>query len=125
MAVDPNAVSAWKMQVSDLTWCRAEVISRIFCINAALHSEKLWRVVNARYRLARSNFYLFFDKVEVRNFLSDRVLYLDTGVHFHEEELAVLIDKEFDGSCSFVTNCLCTFDGGCTHSFTKFVCNNR
>jgi hypothetical protein len=68
---------------------------------------------------------LFFDQIVIGNFFRDRVLNLNTGVHFHEIELAVFVDQEFDRSCSFVIDGLRTFNSGFSHRLTQLLTNNR
>ena len=48
--------------------------------------------------LARGDAQLLFHDVDARDQLGDGMLHLDAGVHFHEEEIAALIEQEFDGA---------------------------
>ena len=49
-------------------------------------------------RLAGRDADLLLDEVEIRDRLGDWVLHLDPGVHLHEVEVLILIQKELDGS---------------------------
>ena len=52
---------------------------------------------------------LFFHKIEARDLLRYRMFDLDSGVHFHEIEILVFVNKEFDSPCAFVFHALCPF----------------
>ncbi len=63
---------------------------------------------------------LLLDELTPHDLLSDRVLYLDPGVHFHEVEiLPALIDKIFDRPSILVANIFCQIDRGLPHPFPK------
>ena len=49
------------------------------------------------------------------------MLHLNTGVHFHEIEVAVFVYEELDGSNTFVVDGLSAVDGRFTHAFTQFL----
>ena len=112
-------MATWCMQCGDLAGTRAEVVVRIFRINAALYSMYFWLVVAATYRHTCGYLYLFFDQVVADHFLRHAMLHLYTGVHFHEVEVAVLIHQEFYGTHAFVIDGRCSFDGGITHFDTE------
>ena len=55
---------------------------------------------------------LFLDDVHPAHHLGDRVLHLDPGVHFHEEEVAPGVQQELDGAGVEVADGLGGLDGG-------------
>src|SRR5258708_31540974 len=97
------------MEISDLSRCRAEIIERILSIYTAFNGMHCWLIVFARYRYPGSNFYLFLDQVEVDHLFGNRVLHLDTGVHFHKIKVPVLVNQKLNGSGTFIFYSPCTF----------------
>src|ERR1035437_7945437 len=51
------------------------------------------------------------------------MLYLDTGVHFHKIEIAVLINKKLDSSHTFIINSRSGLYGSIPHSGPKLLCH--
>jgi len=49
------------------------------------------------------------------------MLYLDPCVHFHEEELAMLVHEELDGAGTFIVDGLRALHGGFTHTLTQLL----
>src|SRR5258708_27406465 len=95
---------------------RSEIIIGIFGIDTALNGMPLRLVIESADRISCRYFDLFFDQVEIHHFFRDTMLYLDTGVHLHEVEIAVLIHEEFDRSHAFVVDGGSRFDGGISHT---------
>ena len=64
--------------------------------------------------LAIGHTYLLLNQVNAHNLLGYRVLHLQTGVHFEEIEVAILVDKKLNSSCTTIVNGLggCPFRGG-------------
>ena len=54
---------------------------------------------------------LLLDEIDARHHLRDRMFYLDAGIHFHEEEVAVLIEEKLDGPDIPVVHSFDGFDG--------------
>src|SRR5687767_562918 len=98
---------------------RTEIIIRIFGVDPALNGVHLWFVVQTGNGITCSNFYLLFDKVVVYHFFRYAMFYLDTGIHFHEIEIAMLVDQEFDGAYAFIINSRCRFNSSFAHSLTQ------
>src|SRR5690606_29023197 len=66
---------------------------------------------------------LLFYQVVVNYLFRNRMLYLDTGIHLHEIELAVLVHQELDGAHAFVTDSHGAFNSRIAHAFTQVVSN--
>src|SRR5690606_15509775 len=57
--------------------------------------------------------------------LSDRMFYLNSGIHFHKVEVPMLIHQKFDGASTFIAYCFRAFNGRSAHFFAKFISNER
>src|SRR5690606_15471080 len=123
MAVDANTVATRHMEVYDFSGRRAETIGWIFGVDTAFHRVHLGEVIRSRDRYSGSYFDLFLNQVVVSYFFGNRMFYLDSCVHLHEVEVAVLIDKELDSSSSFILNSFGATDGGFSHFFPEFLAN--
>ncbi|MCY1213453.1 hypothetical protein D9M72_252340 [compost metagenome] len=73
-----------------------------------------------RQRFATGNANLPGHQVEAGDGFGDRVLHLQAGVHFHEEEVATLIQQEFHGAGTDVADGLGGAHGGFTHGAAQF-----
>src|SRR5690606_33581753 len=71
----------------------------------------------------RGNFNLLFNQIEIDYFLSNAMLYLNAGIHFHEIEIAVLVYKELYSSHAFVTYGCSSFLSSFAHSGPQFIGN--
>ena len=70
-------------------------------------------------------FDLFFDQIVVNNFLCDGMFDLNTGVHFHEVEIPIVIDEILDGTGILVSDAFAEFDRGIAHLFAKLGGHER
>src|SRR6185312_4772226 len=100
------------MEISDLSGSRTKVIERILGIDTAFDGVHRWLVVLARDGYTSSNLDLFLDQVKVDHLFSNRVLNLDTGVHLHKVEVAVLVNQKLDSARAFIFYSFGAFDGG-------------
>ena len=66
---------------------------------------------------------MFYYHIDPGNHLSNRVLYLQPGIHFYEIEMAVLV-KKLKSSCAGVTNFSTRFDTVLAHFFPLFGRNS-
>ena len=64
----------------------------------------LRNIIPATYFFTHRYFYLFFDQIKIDHFFRYTMFYLDTGIHFHEIEIAVLIHQELNGTNTFIIN---------------------
>src|SRR5690606_39119360 len=103
----------------------SEAVQWIFGIDTALHRVKLGEVVSPADFFSRSDFDLFFDQIKISHFLSDRMFYLNSGIHFHKVEVPMLIHQKFDGASTFIAYCFRAFNGRSAHFFAKFISNER
>ena len=117
----PYTTASRDMQIQDFSWAWSETICWILRIDSAFHCKQLRVVISTRNGLARGYFYLFFDEVKVGYFLSDGMLYLNSGIHLHKIEVAVFVDQKLDGTCSFIANGFSSFDGSFAHCIPKFI----
>src|SRR5690606_41982095 len=102
MCVHPYTVSTRRVEIGNLTGRWPETIERILGVNTAFNGMHGRLVVVARNRDAGCNFYLFFNQVKINDFLRYGVLYLNTGVHLHKVEVAVLVNQKFNGTRTFI-----------------------
>ena len=73
---------------------------RILGVDAAFHGvagESHLALFEAQAGAGR-NANLFLDDIDAGHHFGDRMLHLHAGVHFHEEEVALLIQEEFKGA---------------------------
>ncbi|MNV87685.1 hypothetical protein D3C71_1818270 [compost metagenome] len=125
MGIYPYAMTTRRVEVGDFSRARSEVVKRIFSIDPAFDRVHIRQVIFSGDWNSRSYFNLFFDQVVVDHFFCYRVFHLDTGIHFHEIEVAVFINQEFNCSGTFILYCNSTFNGCLTHSFPKLWCHER
>src|ERR1700687_3591678 len=94
VAVDANARTAGRMPQPDRTG-RGHEGPGVFGIDAAFDrmAADLHVSLLVLQRLAGGDLQLRLDQIDVGNLLGDRMLDLDAGIHFYEEELAVLVQK--------------------------------
>ena len=65
--------------------------------------------------------YLFLHKVHANHFFCYGMLYLQTGIHFKEIEMMILIYKEFYRTGPDIVHSLCCCDSLCTHLHAQVV----
>ena len=95
---------------------------RIFRVDPALDGVLGREVVDPDDRHSGRHLDLLPDQVEVGDYLlGDRVLHLDSGVHFHEVEVAVLVHQELDGSRPLVFDEFGCLDRRSSHLLAKLV----
>src|SRR5690606_21735637 len=107
------------MEISDCSRRWSKVIKWIFGIYSAFDRMHFWFVVRSRNGHTTSHFYLFFYQIKVDYFFGYRMLHLDTRVHFHKIEIAVLIYQKLNCSCTFIIHSFSTFNGCFSHSSSK------
>ncbi len=106
---------------------RQEVVVWILGINATFdgptfHLEALLSVAQLA---AASDPDLLLDDVNAGNHLSHRMLHLETGVHFKEVEVLVLIHQELDRSGIQIVNCASRFAGYLPHFGAQGLVDER
>src|SRR5439155_12543976 len=55
-------------------------------------------------RFTRCYFYLLLDQIIINHLLCYTMFYLYAGIHFHEIEIAVPVNKEFNCTHAFIAN---------------------
>ena len=68
---------------------------------------------------------LLLDQIDAGHHFGDGMLDLDAGVHFHEEEVVVLVEQELDGADISVVNGFDGFDGNATDFSAEFLVDGR
>ena len=97
------------MKAADQSRARHEVVLEVLGIDPALDRVAIHADLFLEYlqRLAGGNLDLALDEIEPRHHFRHRVLDLDSGVHFHEIELAALfVQNELDGAGAGIANVL-------------------
>ncbi len=109
-------MAAGLMEDADTPGGRPEIIVGVFRVDPAFDGMSLGLVVKAADAIPRSYFYLFFYQIEVDHFFRYAMFHLDTGVHFHEKEVAVFVDQEFYRADAFVVDGGGGLDSGVAHA---------
>jgi hypothetical protein len=78
-----------------------------------------------RKRFAGRDPDLLLHQIAPVHFLRDRVFHLNPGVHFHEVEIPVFIDKVFHGSSVLVADRFGKLHRTLTHSLPEFFIHER
>jgi len=123
VGVDADAAATRGVEEIDLAWARAEVVVGVFRVDAALDGVVTRSGVAhmPTHGFAGSDADLLFDEVTAVDFLSDGMLHLDAGVHLHEVEISVIVDKILDRAAVFVTNLFGQLDGSFRHALSKLL----
>ena len=64
---------------------------------------------------------LLLNDIDTGHHFGDRVLHLDAGVHFHEEEVVILVEHELDGADVPIMYCFDDFDGNAADFPAEFL----
>ena len=124
--VDAHAESAWRAVFGDHPWRRRELF-RIFGIDAAFEavSNKLDVLLLEREGLTVGEPDLFLNEIDAGHHFGDRMLYLDTSIHLHEEKIMVLVEEELDGADITVMHGFDGFDRYSTDFPSQFFVDGR
>ncbi len=125
MGIDADSVAAGGVEGRNLTWTGAEVVVGVLGVDAALDGVHVRLVVASRNFGSAGNFNLLANQVVVGHFFGNGVLHLNSGVHLHEVEVAVLVDQELDGSGALVAYVLGGLHGGVAHGLAQFWRHKR
>mmetsp|Transcript_94283 Transcript_94283/g.129880 ORF Transcript_94283/g.129880 Transcript_94283/m.129880 type:complete len:246 (-) Transcript_94283:217-954(-) len=117
------------MKNSNSTIAWQEVVLRILRVDTGLNGvtkqRNVFLVLDWKL-LTSCNSELPLNKIHSSNFLSDRMLNLQTSVHLHEEEiLSIVIEDEFNGTCIHVINSFCSVNRCLTHLSSQHFTNVR
>ena len=129
-AIDPHAGAGHK--TIHRPGRRHEIMARIFriepCLNrVAIHTDG---ILHQGQRGTGGDAQLPFDEVDAGNGFGNGMLYLQTGVHFHEPETifaqpVVAIRDKFDRAGTLIANGLCRGYGCRTHCMAHRVSHAR
>src|SRR3989338_1194428 len=104
--IDAHTGSARRIVAGDLAEARQEAILRVFRVDTELHGEaaKPDILLLVLQFMAVGDANLFLHNVDAGNGFRHGVFDLDAGVHFHEIEIVILVEKEFDGARVFIAH---------------------
>ena len=119
--------ATWRVIARDAAEAGQEAVLRVLCINAELCgktrvSDAL--LLHAKWQ-ARGNADLFAHDIDTGDFLGNRMLYLNAGIHLHEIETAVTIKQELHGAGILVTYFLGQLYRQLTNAVTLLVIQLR
>ena len=119
VGIDADAFSAGGVPEVDGAGAGGEIVEGVLGIDAALDGVAAGggfeHVVGER--LAGGDADLLLDELAAHDFLGDRVLDLDPGVHFHEiEVLGGFVDEVFDGAGVLIADVFDEIDGRLAHA---------
>src|SRR3989338_5301723 len=104
--IDTHAGAARRVVTGDLAKTRQETVLGVFRIDAELHGvaaePDIFLFVLQLKAVGDANLLLY--DVDARNGFRYGVFNLYAGVHFHEIEIIVLVEQEFDGTRIFIAN---------------------
>lgn len=114
------------MESCYLSGARAEIELGIFRIYTAFNGMTvyIYILLCERESLAVSYLYLMLNKVDARYSLGNRVLHLNTGVHFHKIEASARINEELDSACICISAYPCSGNSRTSHFLTKLRGHN-
>src|SRR4030095_5941108 len=96
MRIKTDSMTSRLMQYSDPAGTWSEVVVRIFGIDTTFDGMKFRIIILSCDGCSRSNFDLLLYKVIIGNFFCNAMLHLDTGIHFHEIKIPMLVYKKFN-----------------------------
>ena len=127
MGVDSYATAAGRIVQLDLSGTGHEIVGWVFRVDAAFDGVVSCDSIDEMLgkMLTRGHLNLLFDKIASIDFLGDRMLDLDAGVHLHEIEMTVIVHEKLDRARIRVSNVLRQFDRRGAHSSAQFGRHER
>ena len=127
IAVDTYTDTVRFHQLTDDTRRRHEVVFRIFGTDTAFDSmTTLFQLFLLEVqRFATGYTQLFLHQIHSNYFFRNRMFYLQTGIHFQEIEVTVLVYQEFNGTSPLIVHCLGSSHCRFTHLLTQFRSHER
>ncbi len=125
MRIYTHTRAARRVPHSDASRRRDELV-RILGIHPALDgvTAHFNLALGKRQLLAGSHHDLRLHDIDARHHFSDRMLHLNTGVHFNKVELTVFVE-EFEGSRSAITDLLAGIDATFPDAFNQLAVDAR
>ena len=132
-AVQTDSFSGTGTVNGDLTGIRHEVVCRVFCGNTGLDRIAIAVNVILRFdvnliRIQRITFRyqnLGLHQINICNFLTDGMFYLNTRVHFDEIVVFVCIHQEFQCTSIFVSYMFGQTNGICEDFFSDCIADSE
>src|SRR6185295_1566669 len=124
--VDSYPESAWRAVFGDHPRAGCKFL-RIFGVDATFETMpgKFDVLLFEREGLPVGEPDLFLNEVDAGHHFGDRMFDLDTGVHFHEEEVVVFIEQELDGADIPVVYGFDGFNGDTADCPAEFLVDGR
>ena len=97
--IDAHPESAWRAILRDHSWTGRKPL-RIFGVDTTFETvpAELDVLLFEREGLPIREPDLFFDEIDAGHHFGDRMFNLDASVHFHKEEVVVLVEQELNGA---------------------------
>src|SRR5690348_15567359 len=95
MTIYTYAMPAGLMEYCNFSGAWAKIIIGIFGVNTAFNGMHHRYIIFTGKFITCSDHDLFFYQVVIDHFFRYTMLYLYTGIHFHEIKIAVLIYQKF------------------------------
>lgn len=124
--VDSDAESTRRTVLGNHAWTGRKLLW-VFGIDATFETvaDEFDVLLLERQRLSVGEPDLFLDEVDAGHHFGDRMFDLDAGVHFHEEEIMVLVEEKFDGADISVMDSFDGFDCDATDLPSEFLIDGR
>jgi hypothetical protein len=120
--VDSYTESAWRAVLGDYPRAGRKFF-RIFGVDATFETmpDEFDVLLFEREGLPVGKPDLLLNEVDAGHHFGDGVLHLDAGVHFHKEEVVVLVEQELDGADIPVVHGFDGFDGDTANCPPEFL----
>ena len=127
MGIDADTASTGGIVKIDIAGAGLEISFGILSIDAALDgmSTRLGVDDMGAEMFTGGDLDLVLHEVASVNLFGDRVFDLNTGVHFHEVEIPIVIDEILDGTGILVSDAFAELDRGIAHLFAKLGGHER
>ena len=127
VGVDADASPAWCVVEVDIAWARLKIFLWILGVDSAFDRVTARLGLNdiATQMFASGNLYLLLYEIASINLLGDRMFHLNTGIHFHEVEVSVIVDKILDSAGICVADALAEANRCFAHLFAKLGRHER
>ena len=96
---------------------------RILRVDPALNGMALdlYLVLSHRQRLPGRDPDLLYDQIQPRNHLSNRMLNLNPGIHFHKIKILVFVQQKLYGPRVFISHCPGSLNRCLSHLLPQLV----
>ena len=125
--IHADSRAAGSVPRQNLSRRREEVVLRILGVKPDFHCMTAWSdgFPSKWQAMPCCNRDLQFDEIQACDLLRNRMLHLQTRIHFQEIKIQVLVHEEFHGAGVNVAARACQPHRSLAHSFAQFRRNNR